>query len=83
VQFLFLDSYDYEGDKNNKKLSGEHQLKEIQAVEKNLQENSLILIDDIFNTTSFQGKGELAIPYLLKKNWKIINYADTQVLLSK
>ena len=32
------------------------QLKEVQAAEKNLQENSLILIDDIFNTTSFQGK---------------------------
>lgn len=83
VQFLFLDSYDYEGSEENKKLSGKHQLKEIQAVEKNLQENSLILIDDVFDITSFKGKGELSIPYLLNKNWKIINYADTQILLSK
>jgi hypothetical protein len=83
IQFLFLDSYDYAGDENNKKIAAEHQLKEVQAAEKNLQENSLILIDDIFNTISFQGKGELTIPYLLKKNWKIINYADTQILLSK
>lgn len=83
IQFLSLDSYDYVGDEKNKKFAAEHQLNEIQAVEKNLDENSLILIDDIFNTSSFQGKGELAIPYLLNKNWKIINYADTQILLSK
>ena len=83
IQFLFLDSYNYEGSEEDKKLSGEHQLKEIQAVEKNLQKNSLILIDDVFNINSFKGKGELSIPYLLNKNWKIINYADTQILLSK
>ena len=83
VQLLFLDSYDYEGSEENKKLSSEHQLKEIQAVEKNLQKNSLILIDDVFDITSFKGKGELSIPYLLNKNWRIINYADTQILLSK
>lgn len=83
VQFLFLDSYDYEGSEEDKKLSGQHQLKEIQAVEKNLQKNSLILIDDVFDITSFKGKGELSIPYLLNKNWRIINYADTQILLSK
>lgn len=83
IQFLFLDSYDYAGDEHNKRLAAEHQLNEIQAAEKNLSHNSLILIDDIFNTSSFQGKGELAIPYLLNKNWKIINYADTQILLSK
>lgn len=83
IQFLFLDSYDYVGDEHNKRLAAEHQLNEIQAAEKNLSHNSLILIDDIFNTSSFQGKGELAIPYLLNKNWKIINYADTQILLSK
>jgi hypothetical protein len=83
IQFLFLDSYDYAGDEKNKKLAAEHQLSEIQAAEKNLKHNSLILIDDIFNATSFQGKGELAIPYLLNKKWKIINYSDTQMLLSK
>lgn len=83
IQFLFLDSYDYAGDEHNKRLAAEHQLNEIQAAEKNLSHNSLILIDDIFNTSFFQGKGELAIPYLLNKNWKIINYADTQILLSK
>lgn len=83
IQFLFLDSYDYAGDEHNKRLAAGHQLNEIQAAEKNLDANSLILIDDIFNMSSFQGKGELAIPYLLNKNWKIINYADTQILLSK
>lgn len=80
---MFLDSYDYAGDEKNKKLASEHQLNEIKNAEKNLEASSLILIDDIFNTSSFQGKGELSIPYLLNKGWKIINYADTQILLSK
>lgn len=81
IDFLFLDSYDYS--ENDEYNCVHHQLNEVKAVEKNLKENSLILIDDVFNLNDFKGKGKLAIPYLLEKNWKIINYQNTQVLLSK
>lgn len=81
IDFLFLDSYDYS--ENDEENCIKHQLNEVKACENKLKENSLILIDDIFNTKDFKGKGKLAIPYLLDKGWKIINYANTQILLSK
>lgn len=82
INFLFLDSYDYHGDEANKKAAAEHQLKEFQAAEKNLEGNSLVLLDDILDS-NFSGKGALSIPYMLDKGWRIINFQDTQVLLSK
>lgn len=82
INLLFLDSFDYHRDEENKKAAAEHQLKEIQACEKNLTENSLILLDDIIDV-NFNGKGALSIPYLISKGWKIINFEETQVLLSK
>lgn len=82
INLLFLDSFDYCGDEENKKAAAEHQLKEFQACEKNLQENSLVLLDDILDS-NFSGKGALSIPYMMSKGWKIINFQDNQVLLSK
>lgn len=81
IHLLFLDSYDYT--KEDQKPCAEHQLKELKAAEKNLNNTSLILIDDIFDVKEFTGKGQLSIPYLLNKGWKIISYLDTQILLSK
>lgn len=82
INLLFLDSFDYCGDENNKRAAAEHQLKEFQACEKNLEENSIVLLDDILDS-NFSGKGALSIPYMLDKGWKIINFQDNQVLLSK
>jgi hypothetical protein len=82
INFLFLDSFDYHGDENEKRASAEHQLKEFQACEKNLEENTLVLLDDILDP-NFAGKGALSIPYMMSKGWKIINFQDKQVLLSK
>jgi len=82
INLLFLDSFDYGGDDNNKKAAAEHQLKEFQACEKNLEENSIVLLDDILDA-NFSGKGALSIPYMLDKGWKIINFQENQVLLSK
>lgn len=81
INLLFLDSYDYTPEEQ--KPCAEHQLKEVKAAEKNFSQNSLILIDDIFDINNFSGKGQLSIPYLLNKGWKIISYLDTQILLSK
>ena len=82
INLLFLDSFDYYGDENNKRAAAEHQLKEFQACEKNLDDNSIVLLDDIFDI-NYSGKGALSIPYMLSKGWKIINFQDSQVLLSK
>ena len=82
INLLFLDSFDYHGDENNKRAAAEHQLKEFQACEKNLEDNSIVLLDDIFDI-NYSGKGALSIPYMLSKGWKIINFQDNQVLLSK
>lgn len=83
INLLFLDSYDYWGDSENKKKATIHQLNEIKAVEKNLIDTSFILIDDVFDISKFSGKGELSIPYLLSKGWKILHFKDTQIFLSK
>jgi hypothetical protein len=83
IDLLFLDSYDYDGDDENKKKAGLHQLEEIKAVEKNLHDKTFILIDDVFDTNEFSGKGKFSIPYLIEKKWKIINYINTQILLTK
>jgi len=84
IDVLFLDSFDFDhGDFDIQEASSNHQLKEIKACEKNLNLNSLILIDDIFDNKTFFGKGSKSIPYLLEKKWKIINYQDKQILLSK
>lgn len=82
INLLFLDSFDYCGDEDNRKAAAEHQLKEIKACEKNLNKNSLVLLDDIHDD-KFSGKGALSIPYLLNKGWRIINFEEKQVLLSK
>ena len=75
INLLFLDSFDYHGDENNKRAAAEHQLKEFQACEKNLEDNSIVLLDDIFDI-NYSGKGALSIPYMLSKGWKIINFQD-------
>lgn len=83
IDLLFLDSYDYDGDEENKKKSSLHQLEEIKAAEKNIHDETFILIDDVFNVKDFDGKGRFSIPYLLDKKWKISNYSNTQILLTK
>tara|TARA_Y100001970_G_scaffold252156_1_gene325714 strand:- start:926 stop:1522 length:597 start_codon:yes stop_codon:yes gene_type:complete len=72
IDFLYLDSLDgqFEGAAN-------HQLKEIQLAEKNLNKNSLVLLDDKGQKTT------LSVDYMIKKNFKIVNETKQQVLLSK
>ena len=81
VDFLYLDSYDYNRNKPEIiKDSQAHHLEEIKAVEKKLHENSIILIDDC--KLPGGGKGKSAIKYLKSKGWKIV-INKYQVLLKK
>ena len=81
VDFLYLDSYDYpKHDKAEQIASQKHHLKEIQAIEDQLHNESVILIDDCDKPGG--GKGKLVISYLKEKGWKVI-YKGYQVILSK
>ncbi|NJN27926.1 MAG: class I SAM-dependent methyltransferase [Cyclobacteriaceae bacterium] len=81
VDFLYLDSYDYpKRDPEGQQASREHHFKEIIAIEPNLHDNSLVLIDDCGRQGG--GKGLLVIKYLKDRGWKEI-YKGYQVLLSK
>ena len=81
VDFLYLDSYDY--NRNDPEIiqsSQNHHLEEIKAIEGKLHENSIILIDDC--RLPGGGKGKKAIKYLQSNGWKIL-MNKYQVLLTK
>jgi len=58
IDFLYLDSLDSSFPNAN-----EHQLKEIEFAYKNLNNNSIILLDDLGSKTN------LSIPFLKDRNW--------------
>jgi len=70
VDFLYLDSYDYNDDPEVQVKSQIHHLKEFKAIENLLHENTIVLIDDC--NLSNGGKGKLVVEYMLKKDWKIL-----------
>ncbi|MEE9364672.1 MAG: class I SAM-dependent methyltransferase [Cellulophaga sp.] len=70
VDFLYLDSYDYSDDIEVQKKSQIHHLKEFEAIENQLHENSIVLIDDCDLPNG--GKGKLVVAYMLKNDWKIL-----------
>ena len=78
VDLLYLDSYDYSKDPEVQKKSQEHHLKEFQAIEGQLHENSVVLIDDCDLPNG--GKGKMVIAYMLERGWKKVMEAY-QVLL--
>ena len=85
IDLLFLDSYDWIGDDNNKMQSEVHQLNEVVYALSSLHEKSLILLDDIFDDGDGKryGKGNFSIPFLLSNGWKKIHHIDTQVLFER
>ena len=82
IDLLFLDSYDYCGDEENIRKCHEHSLNEVLAAWDKLNEQCFVLIDDVFND-NWDGKGKLSIPYLIENGFKLVYYADSQVLLKK
>ena len=85
IDLLFLDSYDWTGDSDNKMRSEVHQLNEIVYAMPSLHDKSLILLDDVFDDGDGKryGKGNFSIPFLLSNGWKIIHHIDTQVLFER
>jgi len=78
VDFLYLDSYDYDNDPKVQVKSQIHHLKEFEAIENQLHENTIVLIDDCDLPNG--GKGKLVVEYMLKKDWKIL-MKEYQILL--
>ncbi|MEO9894687.1 class I SAM-dependent methyltransferase [Aurantibacter sp.] len=81
VDFLYLDSYDYSKDLEVQRLSQEHHLKEFMAIENQLHENTIVLIDDCRLPNG--GKGKTVIAYMLKNDWKILIEAYQVLLVRK
>lgn len=82
IDLLFADSYDFCGPEENIIKCHNHSLNEIKAAWDKLNPNCFILIDDVFGS-EWHGKGQLSIPYLLKKGFELIYHIDSQVLLSR
>lgn len=82
IHMLFLDSYDYCGDSENIRKCHEHCLNEVKCAWEKLTDKCLVLIDDVFND-EFDGKGKLAIPYLLDKGFKLLHCMDSQAFLGR
>ncbi|MDX1363146.1 MAG: class I SAM-dependent methyltransferase [Arenibacter latericius] len=78
VDFIYLDSYDYDDDPAVQIKSQKHHLKEFIAIEDNLHSDSIVLIDDCDLPNG--GKGKLVVDYMLKKDWKIL-LNEYQILL--
>lgn len=83
INLLYLDSFDT-GPPGSPQvaLACKHQLREIMAAHDKLTDDALVLLDDI-PEDFMNGKGELTLPYLLRRGWKFINVQDTQVLLGR
>lgn len=79
VDFLYLDSYDYhKTDTAIQKASQDHHLKEINAIEGCLHDDTVILIDDCDLPNG--GKGKLVIQYLSEAGWKV-HMSEYQVIM--
>ena len=72
VDFLYLDSYDYQ------QASQAHHLKEIEAIEGCLHDDTVILIDDCDMPNG--GKGKLVIERLTANGWTV-HMSEYQVIL--
>jgi hypothetical protein len=78
IDVLFLDSLD-----TTAPGFAEHALREAQAAEPWLPGQSLIMLDDtVYRAGAFHGKGQLAVPWLLDRGWRVV-YSGFQTLLAR
>lgn len=94
IDLLYLDSWDWSGSDEEKNISEINHLVCFSKAERLLSSNSIIMIDDVKNS-SFEGKGKLLIPYLLKNGYVIeskgewigndgnVVFNDYQIILKK
>lgn len=82
VDFLYLDSYDYhKTDTSIQQASQKHHLEEFCAIEKQLHDDSIVLIDDC--NLPAGGKGKLVVDYMLTKGWQMHLFEYQALLVRK
>ena len=77
IDFLYLDSYDY--DENNPDPSQEHHEKEIDIVYNKLHKRSIVMVDDCH--LPYEGKCRLVRKYLLRRGWKMVMNRYQQIFV--
>lgn len=78
VDVLYLDSLD-----TDQPGHAEHCLAEVQAILPRLAAGALVLIDDTPRwRDDWQGKGRLAVPWLIRRGWQVL-HSGWQVVLSR
>lgn len=82
IDLLFLDSYDYVGPEENIIACHNHCLNEVLAAWDKLNTHCYVLIDDVFNN-AWDGKGKLAIPYLLNNGFQLVYFQEQQALFKR
>ena len=78
---MYLDSYDYNNDPEVQLKSQTHHLNEFKAIENQLHDKSIVLIDDCDLPNG--GKGKLVVEYMLKNGWEIFIKAYQILLIRK
>ena len=71
------------GNKIDEKKAHKMHLKCAKSVVKKLQEGGVVCVDDTWQDENgaWTAKGTLAVPYLLKKNWHILDQRNNAVLM--
>lgn len=73
IDLLYLDAWDLNGDPAHNENSAKMHLCAFQIAEQRMAEESLVLIDDVINTHTYEGKGKFLIPYLIDKpDWEVV-----------
>lgn len=70
LDFLYLDAWDYLP--GMEKLSAECHLEAFKTAEPWLKKNSLILLDDVLDHSTLEGKGKLVIPYMRSGGYELL-----------
>ena len=80
IDAIYIDGLDFGGDMIE--ASMDWHLKIFATVEPKLAPGAIIMFDDIFNTTTWYGKGGKAIPYMIENGYSLV-HKGYQVILRK
>jgi len=82
IDFLYLDAWDWGPTNEDRKIAEEMHIKFFKLVEPLLKDDAIILIDDIVNQETYDGKGKQLIPYMLESGYELI-HTSYQFLFKK
>lgn len=84
IDCLYLDVWDYIGDQEAKNDSAKKHLELFKMIYDGfcLSPNALVVIDDVFNQDTFEGKGKFVVPYMIDLGYEIVE-KGYQIILRK